>query len=122
MQIAAGAIVDGIVAADMDGAFYFCTGFGQYTGLLATSFEGFVDALERAPVESSEFHVRRRDYERWTRDVLGSKELADRIEDLRRMDVTGEELRRGLIGVTKKLADLESQKRYAIRYVPPSYA
>lgn len=105
VQIRAGEIVNGIVAAPIEKAFYFYTGFGQYTGLLATTIEGFIEALGKVPIESIEFHAKRRDYERWTRDVLASNELADGIEDLRRMAVTGEELRSGLIGVTKKWVD-----------------
>ncbi len=116
MRIGADERVEGIVAAPMEKAFYFYAGFGQYTGLLATSIESFIDALEGAPIESIEFHANRRDYERWVRDVLGSNELADGFEGLRRMAVTGEELRRGLIGVTKKQADLNSHR------VPPLYA
>jgi mannose-1-phosphate guanylyltransferase len=103
--------VGGTVVAPIEKAFYFYTDFGQYTGLLATSIEDFIDALEKAPIESIEFHTKRRDYEKWTRGVLGSNELADAIEDLRRAAVTGEALRSGLIGVTKKWADEISSHR-----------
>jgi NDP-sugar pyrophosphorylase family protein len=111
VRIGARERVSGTVVAPMEKAFYFYTDFGQYTGLLATSIEGFVDALERVPIESIEFHTKRRDYERWTRGVLGSNELADAIENFRRTTVTGEALRSGLTGVTKKWVDEISSRR-----------
>jgi mannose-1-phosphate guanylyltransferase len=104
VRIAPGEIVDGVVIAPIEKAFYFCTGPGQYTGLLATTIEGFIEALERVPVESIDFHAGRRDFERWTRDVLLSNELADSIEDFRRMAETGEELRSDLIRVAREWA------------------
>jgi len=97
--------VAGIVGTPLEKAFYFYTSFGEYTGILASTIDGFLDALEIVPIESVEFHTKRRDYERWTRDVLLSNELADCIGDIRRMAVTGERLRRDLIRVTEKWAD-----------------
>jgi hypothetical protein len=42
-------------------------------------------------------------------------ELADDIEDLRKMGLTGEELRRNLVEVTKKWADaIESKNQQVI--------
>jgi NDP-sugar pyrophosphorylase family protein len=104
VRIGANAIVNGVVIVPMENAFYFCTGPGQYTGLLATTIEGFIDGLEKAPIESIDFHAEHRDFERWTRDVLLSNELADSIEDLRRTTVTGEELRIALVGVAREWA------------------
>jgi mannose-1-phosphate guanylyltransferase / phosphomannomutase len=97
IRIGADAKVNGTMIAPVEKAFYFYTDFGQYVGLMATSLDDFIEALEKAPIESIEFHTKRRDYERWTRDVLASNELADSIEDLRKSAITGEPLRRGLI-------------------------
>jgi len=110
VQIRADERVKGIVAAPLETAFYCYTNFGQYTGLLATSIEGFIEALEKSPIESIEFHAKRRDYEKWVRGVLALNELADGIEDLRRMGLTGEGLRHDLIEVTKKWADAIESK------------
>lgn len=104
VQIGADEKVKGIVGASVEKGFYFYTDFGQYTGLMATSIEGFIQALEKAPIKSIEFHSKRRDYEKWIRHVLGSNELANGMEGLRRQAVTGEELRHGLIEVTRKWA------------------
>jgi carbonic anhydrase/acetyltransferase-like protein (isoleucine patch superfamily) len=97
IHVGADARVNGSLIASVENAFYFYTDFGQYTGLMATSIDDFIKTLEKAPIESIEFHTKRRDYERWTRDVLASNELADSIEDLRKSAITGEALRRGLI-------------------------
>jgi len=110
VKIGADETVKGIVAAPLETAFYCYTNFGQYTGLLATSIEGFIEALEKSPIESIEFHAKRRDYEKWVRGVLALNELADGIEDLRRMGLTGEGLRHDLIEVTKKWADAIESK------------
>jgi NDP-sugar pyrophosphorylase family protein len=115
VKIGADETVKGIVAAPLETAFYCYTNFGQYTGLLATSIEGFIEALEQSPIESIEFHAKRRDYEKWVRGVLALNELADGIEDLRRLGLTGEGLRRDLIEVTKKWADaIESKNQRVI--------
>jgi NDP-sugar pyrophosphorylase family protein len=76
--------VAGILGTPLEKAFYFYSSFGEYTGILATTIDGFLDALEIVPIESVEFHTKRRDYERWTRDVLLSNELADCIGDIRK--------------------------------------
>ena len=94
---------------------YGFTNFGQYTGLMATSIEGFIEALQKSPIESIEFHAKRRDYERWVRGVLGLNELADGYEELRKIGLSGEALRKDLIEVTKKWADaIESKDREVI--------
>jgi hypothetical protein len=115
VKIRADEIVKGIVASPLETAFYCYTKFGQYTGLLATSIEGFIEALEKSPIESIEFHAKKRDYEKWVRSILSLNELADGIEDLRRMGLTGEGLRHDLIEVTKKWADaIESKDNLVI--------
>lgn len=103
-------VVSGIIASPLETAFYCFTNFGHYTGILATSVEGFIEALERSPIDSIEFHAKRRDYEKWIRDVLGLNELADGIEEIRRMGLTGEDLRGELIEVTRKWADAIESK------------
>jgi len=114
VKIGADETVKGIVAAPLETAFYCYTNFGQYTGLLATSIEGFIEVLEKSPIESIEFHAKRRDYEKWVRGVLSLNELADGFEDLRRLGLSGEGLRRDLIEVTKKWADAIESKDHQV--------
>jgi NDP-sugar pyrophosphorylase family protein len=99
-----GDTVSGIMAVPMEKAFYFYTGIGQYTGLIATSVNGFIEALEVAPIQSLEFHAKKRDFERWVREVIGSSELADAVEGIRRRALVGEELRSALVDAVKRWA------------------
>lgn len=99
-----GSTVDGIVAVPRDKSFYFDTGLGQYSGILASSIEEFLGALKIVPLESLEYHIGRRDFEKWTKDVLGSVLLADNIRTLRRSQFKGEELRQQLVDVVQEWA------------------
>ena len=100
-----GSTVDGIIAVPRDKSFYFDTGLGQYSGILATSIQEFLDALKIVPLESLEYHIGRRDFEKWTKDVLGSIQLADNIRTVRRSQLMGEDLRLQLVDVVKEWAD-----------------
>ena len=96
--------ITGIVAVPIDKAFYFYAAVGQYTGLIATSVDSFIKALEVAPIQSLEFHAKRRDFERWVREVIASGELADSLEAIRRRALVGEELRAALVEAVTKWA------------------
>jgi NDP-sugar pyrophosphorylase family protein len=108
VQIKAGETVNGLIVTSMEKAFHFYTRSGQYSGVTTSSINGLLEGLEKVPLESIEFHAKRRDFERWARYILASRELAEGMEDLRRETVTGEALRRGLIAVTRKWADYVS--------------
>lgn len=105
VQIRRADVVNGIVVAPVEKSFYFYAASGQYTGMMASTVDGFLRGLEEVPIQSIEFHTKRRDFERWARSTLGSDDLADNIENIHRIAVTGEELRSSLIRVTKKWAD-----------------
>src|SRR5438094_170842 len=104
-RVEEGDTVDGIIAVPRDKSFYFDTGLGQYSGILATSIQEFIDALKIVPLESLEYHIGRRDIEKWTKDVLGSIQLADNIRTVRRSQLIGEDLRLQLVKVVKEWAD-----------------
>jgi NDP-sugar pyrophosphorylase family protein len=104
-RVEEGDTVDGILAVPRDKSFYFDTGLGQYSGILATSIQEFLDALKIAPLESLEYHIGRRDLEKWTKDVLGSIQLADNIRTVRRSQLMGEDLRLQLVQAVKEWAD-----------------
>lgn len=103
-NIEAESTVDGIVAVPRDKSFYFDTGLGQYSGILASSIDEFLRALRVVPLDSLEYHIGRRDFEKWTKDVLGSILLADNIRTLRRSQLKGEDLRKQLIDVVQEWA------------------
>jgi NDP-sugar pyrophosphorylase family protein len=102
--VEAGTTVDGVLAVPREKSFYFDTGLGQYSGILASSIEEFLGALRIVPLESIDYHIGRRDFEKWTKDVLGSVLLADNIRSLRRGFLKGEELRVQLIAVVQEWA------------------
>src|SRR5438876_591647 len=58
-RVEEGDTVDGIIAVPRDKSFYFDTGLGQYSGILATSIQEFLDALKIVPLESLEYHIGR---------------------------------------------------------------
>jgi mannose-1-phosphate guanylyltransferase len=107
-RVEADATVDGIMAVPRDKSFYFDTGLGQYSGILASSIGEFLEALKIVPLESLEYHIGRRDFEKWTKDVLGSIQLADSIRTLRRSQSKGEELRHQLIDFVVEWAETVS--------------
>ena len=105
-----GGIVDGVMAVPRDKSFYFDTGLGQYSGILASSIDEFLNGLKVVPLESIEYHIGRRDFEKWTKDVLGSVLLADNIRTLRRSQFKGEDLRRQLVQVVGEWAQRVSSQ------------
>jgi mannose-1-phosphate guanylyltransferase len=113
--IAAGTTVNGIMAVPRDKSFYFDTGLGQYSGILASSIQEFQEALKIVPLESLEYHIGRRDFEKWTKDVLGSVLLADNIRTLRRSLLKGEDLRRQILDVVGEWAQRVSASQPATK-------
>ena len=118
-----GETVNGILAVPRDKSFYFDTGLGQYSGILATSIQEFLDALKIVPLESLEYHIGRRDFEKWTKDVLGSIQLADNIRTVRRSQLIGKDLRLQLVDVVREWADRvsssEGQPEHKEKVDPP---
>jgi hypothetical protein len=80
--------------------FYFRRG-DRLTGAVAASMADFHHHIGRAEPEVLRHHARRRDFSRWTDEVIRDHELADRIRSaeaaLARDGGAGEDGRRGLI-------------------------
>jgi alpha-amylase len=83
-------------------AFYFFTSIGNYTGLSASSLKEFMEKINEVNVKSLEFHLYRGDFEKWVAEVLGDKELAKEIGQLRQAGLTGGEVRRQLHAVVSR--------------------
>jgi hypothetical protein len=60
-------------------AFHFFTDIGQDTGKSATSLADFSEKLKVVPLKSIEFHFKRGDFGRWSRETLGDEHLAREI-------------------------------------------
>lgn len=89
-------------------AFYFFTSIGNYTGDSAASLEEFAKKIGEVNTKSLEFHLYRKDFEKWVTEILGDEELAEQIERARNLSLTGEALRGELYGVfSKRYEELE---------------
>ncbi len=74
-------------------AFYFFTSIGNYTGESAASLEEFLEKIKEVSIKSLEFHLYREDFEKWIAQTLEDKELAQEIQNLRNMNLAGDNLR-----------------------------
>ncbi len=77
-------------------AFYFFTSIGNYTGKRAISLKEFMDKVNEVTVKSLEFHLYRRDFEKWIAETLEDQELTRKIENLRTRNYSGTELKEQL--------------------------
>ena len=85
-------------------AFHFYTGLHKYTGLHANSLCDFCEKVMHADVRSIEFHLSRKDFERWF-ESLGDRELAVRVGVIREKEVSGENLRKLVYDAVKSHCD-----------------
>ncbi|MFA5364239.1 MAG: DUF5752 family protein [Candidatus Bathyarchaeia archaeon] len=74
-------------------AFQFYNGLDQNTGIYADSLESFIEKIQTIENQSIEFHIPRKDFECWINSTLGDVELSKRMELIRSMNLTGENLR-----------------------------
>jgi len=83
-------------------AFHFFTSVGNYTGESAASFEEFLEKIKETDIKSLEFHLCRGDFETWIAEILGDKELAEEVLDLRDIMPTRDVLRKRLVTIVSK--------------------
>jgi len=62
-----------------DKAFFFYEEIGKPTGDFAVSLSDFCGKLDKVPPKCLAFHLKREDFENWTRDIIGDVELSRRI-------------------------------------------
>jgi alpha-amylase len=82
--------------------FLFYTGAGKdhYTGTLAWSLKGFIEALGKVDIKALEFHVSNDDFTSWAECSLKDHPLSLEIKALKKEK--GPQLRRDLVAVAKK--------------------
>jgi len=90
-------------------AFYFYTDVGAPTGKAAASLEEFCNRLKTIDVASIEFHMGRGDFENWVKNVVGDMELAARLERIKMLSLSGEELRTKVYDEAKARYDVLSK-------------
>jgi hypothetical protein len=90
-----------VSSVPLDKCFFFYTGVGpdKFTKLSACSLSEFRERVKEVDVRSLEFHVPRGDLQKWVKEVLGDKELAEQIERVGRLKLTGELLRNRVLNV-----------------------
>jgi len=74
-------------------AFKFAIGEGLYTGDLANSYEEFTQLLGRIDARCLTFHLYRRDFENWVREVFDDRQRARRIRRLASTQLPAEQIR-----------------------------
>src|SRR3990172_3178412 len=90
--------------------FRFSRGIGDYTGQVATSLEDFAEMLSMVDLKSIDFHMERRDFEKWVISIFGDEELEQIIN--RRKVFQGENRRKELImGIKNHLEDLKKMPK-----------
>jgi len=84
--------------------FHFYRDQGDATGKVATSLTEFVKQLGAVDVRSVNFHFKRRDFEKWIRDIIGDVELATKLGKIRKA-THGEKLRNELVQIVNRRLD-----------------
>jgi len=84
----------------LEKAFHFHTGINQYSDVYANSLKDFADKIQKIDLKSIEFHLPRKDFELWIRD-LGDPELSKKISLIRRRSLSGENLRKEVYETVK---------------------
>lgn len=67
-------------------AFYFYNGVGKPNGDFAVSLSDFCSKINVISSESLAFHLKRRDFQNWIREVVGDVELAKRMDKIQVKD------------------------------------
>lgn len=84
----------------LEKAFHFHTGISQHLGVYANSLKDFADKIQKIDLKSIEFHLPRRDFELWIRD-LGDPELSKKISLIRKASLSGDNLRKEVYETVK---------------------
>jgi alpha-amylase len=84
--------------------FLFHTGVGKqyYTGTMAWSLKGFINAAETVAAKALEFHIGNGDFESWAKCSLKDDELASKFAEIKAAKKKGQILRRAIVNAAKK--------------------
>ena len=89
--------------------FIFFSGFARQTGFIAYSLEEFYVILKKIDLRSIWFHLKRGDFERWLRHVIGDTDLANFFSSLKCETICNETLRNKILKkVKRRISDLKS--------------
>jgi hypothetical protein len=107
-------------------AFYFSRAFGSFTGQKANSLEEFFQKIKEVDARCLEFHLTRKDFEKWVEFTIGDFRLASDLRALRRQKLIGENLRKHFSLIVSKrlnellsLSEISEDKGTAKKSMPP---
>ena len=92
-------------------AFYFFTSIGNYTGESASSVEDFLEKVKEIDSKSLEFHLCRRDFEKWIREVWGYEELAEKISKIEKLNPKREQLRAQIYDTVSNFLEIRKREK-----------
>jgi len=93
-------------------AFYFYNSIESYTEEKAFSLEEFLKKVKEIESKSLEFHLYRRDFEKWIREVLDYDYLAEEMTKIKKLNLRGEPLRTQIISTVSNFLEIQ-------KYPPP---
>jgi carbonic anhydrase/acetyltransferase-like protein (isoleucine patch superfamily) len=111
--VSRGTVVEGTLALPFDRPFFFCLDVGRITGVTANTIGDLMTVLKHVDIRSIEFHLHRRDFERWIREVFHANSLAEEISKLRKEELHGDVLRARLLNAVEEWFNrsIESEPR-----------
>jgi hypothetical protein len=77
--------------------FHFCIEGGNYTGITATSLHEFTEKLRTIDQNSIDFHMQRKDFQKWIQGEFCDKELPKQIDQIKEEKLSNEKLRQELL-------------------------
>jgi hypothetical protein len=96
--------------------FHTAAGEENFTGVMSWSLKGFVKALRAVDVRAVEFHNCRGDFASWAEHSLQDEVLARQLKKASAAKLTGEELRKAMVGVAeKRFNELSKQVQMATK-------
>lgn len=101
-------------------AFFFYEEIGKPAGDFATSLTDLCSKINTVPPTSLSFHLKRGDFENWTKNALGDSELSNRITKLKKAKTTWKNdviLRKKLNAVVRdRVTELQDLWRHALTW------
>jgi hypothetical protein len=88
-------------------AFYFFLSIGNITGEKASSLAEFLEKVKKIDIKSLEFHLYRKDFERWIGETLGYDYLADEMKKIRNKNLKGEGMRAQISRAVSNFINIE---------------
>jgi hypothetical protein len=101
-------------------AFFFYEEIGKPVGDFATSLTDLCGKINTVPSTSLSFHLKRGDFENWTKNAMGDGELSNRIAKARKAKTTWKNdaiLRKKLYATVRdRITELQDLWRHALTW------